>query len=65
MALASDGDRKARSANNWRSEASALTVNFTTYFLTAISFPATNHLRRSPRGNRDSEKHHKFNDAGD
>ena len=26
MALASDGDRKARSANNWRSEASALTA---------------------------------------
>src|SRR5271165_1546451 len=53
----------ARTRASSRSRSSAL--NFTTYFLTAISFPDTNHLRRSPRGDRDSEKHHKFNDAGD
>jgi len=38
---------------------------FTTYFLTAISFLATNHLHRCPRGDRDSENRHTFKDAGD
>src|SRR5271170_3239918 len=46
-----------------RSRSSAL--NLTTYFLTAISFPATNHLHRQRRGGRDSEKRHRINDASD
>jgi hypothetical protein len=33
--------------------------------LTAISFFATNHLHRCPRGDRDSENRHTCNDAGD
>src|ERR1035437_9742270 len=53
----------ARTKPSSRSRSSAL--NFTTYFLTAISFPATNLLHRCPRSDRDSEKHHRFKDAGD
>ena len=53
----------ARTRASSRSRSSAL--NLTTYFLTAISFPATNHLRRCHRGGRDSEKHHNFKDASD
>jgi hypothetical protein len=53
----------ARTMASSRSRSSAL--SFTTYFLTAISFPPTNHLHRRRRSNRDSEKHHGFNDGGD
>jgi hypothetical protein len=53
----------ARIKPSSRSRSSAL--KFTTYFLTAISFPATNLLHRCPRSDRDSEKHHRFKDAGD
>jgi len=40
-------------------------LSFTTYFLTAISFLTTNHLHRCFRGDRDSENHQQFLDAGD
>ena len=53
----------ARTMASSRSRSSALSL--TTYFLTAISFFATNHLHRCPRGDRDSENRHTFNDAGD
>src|SRR5271154_400665 len=53
----------ARTMASSRSRSSALSS--TTYFLTAISLLATNHLRRCSRGDRDSEKHHQFVDAGD
>ena len=39
-------------------------LSFTTYFLTALSFLATNHLHRRPRSDRDSENRHTFDDAG-
>jgi hypothetical protein len=40
-------------------------LNLTTYFLTAISFPAIESPPSPHHGGRDSEKRHRFNDAGD
>src|SRR6516162_5739175 len=53
----------ARTMASSRSRSSPL--SFTTYFLTAISFPPTNHLHRRLGGDGDSENRHICNDAGD
>ena len=54
---------RAHVSNSSRSRSSPLSR--TTYFLTAISFPATKSTPSPLRDDRDSEERHQINDAGD